>query len=43
MVVRYMKENIGNKYKWDLEWYCEGGGYLTILSRSQYGNEISRD
>ena len=38
-----MKENVGKKADRDLEWACKGGGWLTVLFRSQYGTDLSKE
>ena len=41
--MRDMKATVINKSKWILEWAIEGGGWITVLSRSQDGTDISRE
>ena len=37
-----LKATLGKKSKWKLEQACEGGGWLTILTKYHYGTGISR-
>ena len=41
--LRDMKETVGKKAERYLEWACKGGDWLTVLSRSQYGTDLSKE
>ena len=36
------KATVGRRSKHNMEWSCEGSGWITILNRSQYGTDLSR-
>ena len=38
-----LKSNVGKKEKRNLEWSCEGGGWITVLTISQDGTYLSRE
>ena len=41
--LRVLKETLGNKTKRKLERACDGGGWITVLPRSQDGTDLSRE
>ena len=41
--LRYLEENSVNKAKQNPERACNGGGWITVLTRYQDGNDISWD
>ena len=41
--MRSLKVTIDNESNWELQYSCKGGGWITVLPISHYGNDLSRE